>query len=185
MTSNINNASLFLVNTLFSLYAYVLLLRVLLQWTRADFYNPLAQFIWKATNPPTQVLRKVIPRYRQWDIPALIIFSIVVLLNMLIDLMILNVSAGLLGLLAITLMKMLVLIINLLTFCILVQAVMSWFGTNMHSPASSLLFNINEPLLRPARRIIPNLGGLDLSPLVVILILQVFNRLIPLSYALR
>lgn len=185
MTSNIDNAGLFLVNTLFSLYAYILLLRVLLQWNRADFYNPLAQFVWKVTNPPTQVLRQVIPRYKQLDIPALVIFSLVVLLNMIIDLVILDVSAGVIGLLAITLMKMLVLAINLMTFCILVQAVMSWFGSSMHSPASSLLFVINEPLLRPARRLIPPIGGLDLSPLVVILILQVINRLIPLSYALR
>lgn len=185
MTSNIDNAGLFLVNTVFSLYAYVLLLRVLLQWTRADFYNPLAQFIWKVTNPPTQVLRKAIPRYRQLDIPALIVFFAVVLVNLLIALAILNASVGLIGILALMVMKALVLVINLLTFCILVQAVMSWFGSNMHSPASSLLFNINEPLLRPARRLIPPIGGLDLSPLVVILILQVINRLIPLSYALR
>ena len=185
MTSNFDNAGLFLVNTVFSLYAYVLLLRVLLQWNRADFYNPLAQFIWKVTNPPTQLLRQVIPRYRQLDIPALVIFALVVVLNMIIALMILNVSAGFLGLLAITVMKMLVLVINLFTFCILVQAVMSWFGSNMHSPASSLLFSINEPLLRPARRLIPPIGGLDLSPLLVILILQVISRLIPLSYALR
>lgn len=185
MSSNIDNAGLFLVNTLFSLYAYVLLLRVMLQWTRADFYNPLAQFIWKVTNPPTQILRQIIPRYRQLDIPALVIFFVVVLVNILIALAILNASLGLFGLLAVTLMKMLVLKINLLTFCILVQAVMSWFGSSMHSPASSLLFNINEPMLRPARRIIPPIGGLDLSPLAVILLLQVINRLIPLSYALR
>lgn len=185
MNSNIDNAGLFLVNTVFSLYAYVLLLRVMLQWTRADFYNPLAQFVWKATNPPTQILRQVIPRYRQVDIPALVVLFAVVLVNILIALTILNASLGLGGLLLLTIMKMLVLTINLLTFCILVQAVMSWFGSSMHSPASSLLFNINEPLLRPARRLIPPIGGLDLSPLLVILLLQVVNRLIPLSYALR
>ena len=185
MTSNINNAGLFLVNTLFSLYAYVLILRILLQWVRADFYNPLAQFIWKITNPPTQILRQVIPRYKQLDIPALIVLVVVVLVNMLIDLTILNVPIGLGGLLWICLLKLIVLSINLLTFCILIQAVMSWFGASMHSPATSLLFNINEPILRPARRLIPPIGGLDLSPLLVILLLQVLNRLIPLGYVLR
>lgn len=185
MTSNVNNASLFLVNTLFSLYAYVLILRIMLQATRADFYNPLAQFIWKVSNPPIQLLRQVIPRYRQIDLPAVVLLISVVLLNMLIDLAILDVSAGIVSFLAITLMKTCVLVINLLTFCILVQAIMSWFGASMHSPATSLLFNINEPLLRPARRLIPPIGGLDLSPLVVILLLQVINRLIPLSYVLR
>lgn len=185
MSSNVDNASLFLVNTLFSLYAYALILRIALQLTRADFYNPLAQFIWKITNPPTQILRSVIPRYRQFDVPAAVLLLLVVLLNMLVDLLILGAGVSLLGLLLISLMKLCVLVINLLTFCILVQAVMSWFGASMHSPASSLLFNINEPLLRPARRLIPPIGGLDLSPLVVILLLQVVNRLIPLAYVLR
>ena len=73
MTSNIDSAGLFLVNTLFSLYAYTLILRILLQWVRADFYNPMAQFVWKVTNPPTQLLRQVVPRYRQLDIPALVV----------------------------------------------------------------------------------------------------------------
>ncbi len=185
MPSNVDNATLFLVNTLFSLYAYTLILRILLQWVRADFYNPLAQFIWKVTNPPTAALRKVIPRYRQLDIPALLITIVVVLLNVVVDLAILNVSAGVLAVLWISLLKLLVLTINLLTFSILVQAVMSWFGASMHSPAASLLWNINEPLLRPARRLIPPIGGLDLSPLLVIIVLQVLNRLIPLSYLLR
>ena len=185
MASNVDNATLFLVNTLFSLYAYTLILRVLLQMVRADFYNPLAQFVWKVTNPPTQVLRKVIPRYRQVDIPALLILYLVAVVNILADLWILGVGAGLGMLLWLALLKSLVLTVNLLTFTILIQAVMSWFGASMHSPASSLLFNVNEPMLRPVRRALPPIGGLDLSPLVVIILLQVVSRLIPLSPFLR
>lgn len=185
MTSNIDNAGLFLVNTLFSLYAYTLILRILLQWVRADFYNPMAQFVWKVTNPPTQILRQLVPRYRQLDIPALVVLVAVVLLNILVDLMIIGSGASLVTILGITILKMLTLTINLLTITILVQAVMSWFGASMHSPASSLLFSVNEPMLRPVRRILPPVGGLDLSPLVVILVLQVLIRLIPLPYIFR
>ncbi len=185
MTSNIDNAGLFLVNTLFSLYAYTLILRILLQWVRADFYNPMAQFVWKVTNPPTQILRQLVPRYRQLDIPALVVLVVVVLLNILVDLLIIGSGASLVTILGITILKMLTLTINLLTITILVQAVMSWFGASMHSPASSLLFSVNEPMLRPVRRILPPVGGLDLSPLVVILVLQVLIRLIPLPYIFR
>ncbi len=186
MSSNVDNATLFLVNTLFSLYAYTLILRMLLQLTRVDFYNPLAQFIWKVTNPPTQLLRKAIPRYRQLDIPALLILLLVVITNIFVVLAILGVGGvNLLMILWLSLLKCVVLLINLLTFTILVQAVMSWFGAAMHSPASSLLWNVNEPLMRPVRRLIPPVGGLDLSPLVVIIVLQFINQLIPLAPVLR
>lgn len=185
MQSNVDNATLFLVNTLFSLYVYVLLLRVILQLVRAEFHNPLSQFIWRVSNPPILPLRRVVPRFRNWDLPAILVALIVVLINLLLALAIMEFSAGPLLLLWLALLKLIVLTINLLTFTILVQAVMSWFGASMQSPASSLLWNVNEPLLRPVRRVIPPIGGLDLSPLFVIIALQVVSRLIPLSYALR
>lgn len=185
MQSNVDNATLFLVNTLFSLYCYALILRIALQLVRADFHNPLSQFVWRITNPPVAPLRRVVPRWQQLDVPAILVGLVVVLVNLLLALAILNVSAGPLLLLWLALLKLIVLTINLLTFTILIQAVMSWFGASMHSPAASLLWNINEPMLRPIRRLIPPIGGLDLSPLFVIIALQVISRLIPLSYALR
>lgn len=185
MTSNVDNATLFLINTLFSLYCYALILRIALQLVRADFHNPMSQFVWRITNPPITPLRRVVPRWRQFDVPAALVAWVVVLVNLLLALAVLDVSAGLLTLLWLAVLKLLVLTVNLLTFSILIQAVMSWFGAGMHSPASSLLWNINEPMLRPVRRILPPIGGLDLSPLVVIIGLQVISRLIPLSYALR
>lgn len=185
MQSNVDNATLFLVNTLFSLYTYALLLRIALQLTGASFHNPLSQFVWRITNPPVSPLRRVIPRWRQLDLPAVLVAWVVVLVNLLLALAILDVSAGPVVLLWLALLKLIVLGINLLTFTILIQAVMSWFGASMHSPAASLLWNINEPVLRPLRRVLPPIGGLDLSPLFVIIALQVISRLIPLSYALR
>ncbi len=185
MPSNVDNATLFLVNTLFSLFAYTLILRVILQLVRVDFYNPLAQFIWKVTNPPTHIFRQVIPRYRKIDLPALLVLYLVATLNIFVDLLILGVNGELVQILWLSLLKSLVMVINVFTFSILIQAVMSWFGASMHSPAASLLWNLNEPLLRPIRQRIPPIGGLDLSPLFVIIALQVFNRLIPLSPLLR
>jgi YggT family protein len=82
-------------------------------------------------------------------------------------------------------LKLLVLTVNLYTFTIFIQAIMSWLGPGVRNPASNILWSMNEPLLRPARRLIPPLSGLDLSPLVVILLLQVLNRLLPLPGAFR
>lgn len=185
MPSNVDNATLFLVNTLFSLFAYTLILRILMQLVRVDFYNPLAQFVWKVTNPPTQIFRHIIPRYRKIDLPAVLVLYLVAGLNIGVDLLILGYKASILAILWLALLKSLVLCINVLTFSILIQAVMSWFGASMHSPAASLLWNLNEPMLRPIRRVVPPIGGLDLSPLFVIIALQVVNRLIPLSHLLR
>ncbi len=185
MMSNVESASLFFVNTLFALYIYAVILRVLLQFLRADFYNPLSQFIWRITNPPVLPLRKLLPAVRRVDLAGTLIAWLLIVVNLLVALSILGVRPDLLSVLGLSLMKSLVMVINLYTFTILVQAVMSWFGAGMHSPASSLLWNINEPLLKPVRRAIPPIGGLDLSPLFVIILLQVVNRLIPLHHLLR
>lgn len=182
--SPIDDATLFLVNTLFGLYVYTLVARFLLQATRADFYNPLAQFVWKVTNPLIRPVQRAVPRWRSWDLATLAVAWALLVLNLAIDFALLDLrlspSLVLLGLL-----KLGVMFINFFTFAILIQAVMSWFGAAMHSPAASLLFSLTEPLLRPVRRVLPPLGGLDLSPLVVIIGLQVLSRLIPLAYVLR
>lgn len=183
MTGNTGNALLFLLNTLFGLYNAVLLLRVLLQWVRADFYNPLAQFIWHITQPPLDLLR-FIPRWRRIDIACVLLAWVLTLINLQLALSILGLKAGVGVLLLASLLNLVVLLINIYTITILVQAVLSWVGQGSYSPASSLLWSLNEPLLRPIRQFLPPISGLDLSPLFVIILLQVVRRLIPLSLVL-
>ncbi len=182
--SPVNDATLFLLNTLFGLYAYALIARFLLQALRVDFYNPLAQFVWKVSNPVVRPAQAVIPRWRRYDLATLLVLWLWLLINIALVLAVLGVPLSpAIALLAVA--KMLVLLINFYTFAILIQAVMSWFGAAMHGPAASLLYTLNEPLLRPVRRVLPPIGGLDLSPLLVIIALQVLSRLIPLAYVLR
>lgn len=183
MTSNTDNALLFLLNTLFGLYNAVLLIRVILQWVRADFYNPLAQFVWQITRLPMDAL-KFIPRWRRLDIAALLLAWVLTLINLQLALTIIGAKASVGFLLMNSLMNLVVLVINIYTVSILVQAILSWVSQGTHSPATSLLWSINEPLLRPIRQYLPPIAGLDLSPLLVILALQVVRRLIPLSFAL-
>ncbi|MGB1579968.1 MAG: YggT family protein [Nevskiales bacterium] len=185
MAGNTANALLFLINTLFGLYLAIVLLRINLQLVRADFFNPLAQFIWQATQPLLHIPSRYIPRWRHLDIAALLLLFVIAFINIRLDIAIMGWAVGIGPSLFLTVLKLLVLALNLYTFTILAQAVMSWLGPNVHGPASALLWNINEPLLRPVRRYIPPLGGIDLSPLLIILGLQVIARLIPLHYVFR
>ncbi len=179
------NALFFLVNVLFDLYLGALLLRVLLQVTRADFYNPLSQLVWKLTNPPVQPLRAFMPRYQNLDTAALLVLYLVAAIYIAVASWMLGAAVSVLGLIWFALLKCLVLAINVYTLSLFVQAILSWVGPGGHNPAASILWSLNEPLLKPVRRFIPPLGGFDLSPLVVMLALQVLIRLIPLPLLFR
>lgn len=184
MSGNVSAAVLFLVNTLVSLYAMVVLLRFLLQLVRADFYNPLSQFVVRATNPLLRPLRRVIPGAWGIDFAALLLYYVVALVTVAVLLAIAGHGIPLLGIFFYAALKCIVLLIHLYFFTILVQVILSWVSPGW-SPVASMLHTLNEPLLRPFRKIIPSLGGLDLSPLFAIILLQFVNFLIPLPGLLR
>jgi len=187
MAYNPNNALLFLIDTVFALYIVVVLLRALLQWVHADFRNPISQFVWRATAVPVGFLARGIPRWRNLDIPALVFAVALCFINIEIDLFLAAPEFGAQPALALwwSVLKALVLVCNFYFFTILIQALMSWIAPGQYSPATALLWTINEPLLRPVRGVIPSVGGLDLSPLVIIIGLQVISRLLPLPGLFR
>ncbi|HET7395515.1 MAG TPA: YggT family protein [Gammaproteobacteria bacterium] len=177
-------ALIFVINTLFGLYSAAILLRLLLQWVHADFYNPLSQAIVKLTNLPLQPLRRVIPGWHGIDFAALLLTAFIQLLNVLLVLWIASVPAGVIAVMFWTVLKLVFILVNLYFFSILLEAILSWTGQGRHNPVSSMLWQLNAPLLGPVRRVMPPLGGLDLSPLVVIILLQVINILLPLGWPL-
>jgi len=179
------NALFFLVNVLFDLAMGAFLLRVLLQLTKADFYNPLSQLVWKVTNPPTQPLRPLLPRYRNLDSAALLVLYVLAVIYVALIGSWLGAGISPLAVLWFALLKGVVLVINLYTLSLFVQAILSWMGPGVNNPTANILYSLNEPLLRPVRRFVPLLGGLDLSPLVVMLALQVLIRLVPLPLLFR
>ena len=163
----------FLLRTLFDLYIVAVALRFLLQWVRADFYNPISQFLIKVTNPPLRPLRRVIPGYAGMDLAALLLM----LLLKMLELSLLSLIAGgpipaLPGLLVISLAEILSLVIWIFIIAVLIQVVLSWVNPGAYNPATVLLYRLTEPLLAPARRLIPPIGGLDLSPIAVFIFLQ-------------
>jgi YggT family protein len=184
MTFNAGNALVFLVDAVFGLYIAVLLLRYILQVVQADFYNPLSQFVWQATNPPVIPLQRIIPRWKRHDFAALVIAYLLAAVNIRLDLALSGFGLDIPHLLLWALLKLIGLACNLYFFSILIQAIMSWVSPGMPTPAQAVLWSINEPLLRPVRNVLPPIAGLDLSPLVVLIALQMLVRLLPVPQLL-
>ncbi len=178
----------FLLSTLFQLYIALILLRFLLQWARADFYNPLSQFIVKVTSPLLRPLRRIIPGWGGLDIACLLLAYLVTLVQValvgahiapynflgLLD----GQMMGPVSLLLVSLLDLITLAIGLYMIAIIIQAIASWVSPGNYNPALTLLYSLTEPLLRPARRLLPPISGLDLSPILVLLGLQVIKMLL-------
>ena len=169
-------AVLFLIDTAFSLYLMVVILRLWLQLVRADFYNPFSQFVVKATNPLVLPLRRIIPSIGRLD-TATLVLAYAIMLAKLVTLQLLQSGQMLVVPSLIFAVIFLVKEVFTLLFWILViRALLSWFSQG-RSPVEYVMHQLTEPLLKPIRRILPPLGGLDLSVLVVLIGLQFLNIL--------
>lgn len=168
----------YLLQTLLSLYLLAMLLRFLLQLVRADFYNPLSQFIVRATKPLLNPMRRLIPGVSGLDIAALVLAWLVLTLEQtaILGLAGSGFHPGAGALLAIP--ELISLIINIFLFAILIQVILSWINPGTLNPAVGLIHSLTEPLLGPVRRRMPDMGGLDLSPMVVMLGLVVLEMLL-------
>lgn len=163
-------ALVFLVQTLFGLYLIALVLRFLLQVLRADFHSPIAQVLVMLTNPPLRPLRRVIPGYGGIDWALLVLALLVQLLELiLIGLLLAGQISPLPALLVVALGRLLRLVIYIFMFIIIIQVVLSWVNPHAYNAATRLIYSLSEPLLRPVRHLLPVLGGIDLSPLIVII----------------
>jgi YggT family protein len=172
-------AIVYLIETLLSLCLWALLLRLLLQWSRADFRNPLARSLVHITNPIIVPLRRVLPAVGRVDTAS----CVAVLAFALVETSVRNLLYGF-GLppLLLWLRATLVEVVNttLLTylFAIVIYALLSLVAPGTYSPAQALLASLCEPVLRPFRRAIPPIGGLDLSPLWACIAIQALRILI-------
>lgn len=171
MPSNITNAIVFIVNALTSLYLLVLLLRFWLPWLRADFRNPLAQGILRLTSPLVIPLRRIVPPVGRLDTATVLVAFIIQYLTVLLLLLILGQSAGLAAIALTTVVKLVVLSINLFVYAIFIRIILSWLAQGAYNPATAIITTLTEPVLRPFRRAVPPLGGFDISPIFAIILL--------------
>ncbi|MGD2075459.1 MAG: YggT family protein, partial [Gammaproteobacteria bacterium] len=162
-SSYVANPVEFLINTLFGLYILAVMLRFLLALVRADFYNPVSQFLVKVTNPALTPLRRVIPSIGKVDASALLLMLILQVVALALVAGFRGSGISLSGLLILSLAELLSLLLNVFLFAILIQVIMSWINPGAYNPAVSLLYSLTEPVLQPFRRLLPPLSGIDLS----------------------
>ena len=165
------NAFKFLIEIAFDLFLMVVLLRFWLQLAKADFYNPLSQFIVKATSPLVNPLRKVIPGFAGIDAASLVLAFIVAFAKVSIVMLIIYGTwepiSALIGS-GITLVKE---AINLIFWVLIIRAILSWVSQG-NNPMEAVFHQLTEPMLKPIRKVLPPIGGLDLSVLVLIIGIQ-------------
>jgi len=170
-----------IVGWVFNFLVWAFLLRLLLQLVRADFRNPLAQAVLKLTNPFVLPLRRVLPPIGRLDTASLIAVVVTQAVGVLLGQLALGYGVpAALPLVLRTVIELLHQTAAFFLFAIFVWAVLSWVVPDGYSPAGRLLSDLVEPLIRPARRIMPRLEGLDLSPLLVCALLLIAMKLIDL-----
>lgn len=174
MTPYLSQAGLYLIQVLFGFYILAVLLRLLLQLMRADFYNPFAQFLVTLTNPPLLPLRRVIPPLGGIDLASVILLFGLQLLEIYLLAWLQGSPFSLAGGMLLTVARLIELAVWVYIVAIFVRVILSWvnpYGMSRH-PAGDLLYSLTEPMLAPARRLIPGLGGIDISPIAVFVLLQ-------------
>ena len=174
---------LLLVNAMLGFYLFNVLLRFLLQVAQADYRNPLSQFVVKLTNPVLAPMRRFIPGFGGLDIASLVLALIVEMVAIILS------ALFLLGFdfyslpSALTLFSWAVLgicglFLKFYFWGLLVSVIASWIAAGSYNPALVLLHQVLEPVMRPVRRMLPDMGGIDISPIIVFLGIQVLEILL-------
>lgn len=176
MSEPIRAALLFLINTLIDLYLYVLIIRIILVWTHANYFNPFVQFIVKLTDFIVKPLRRYLPNYKGIEVASI---AVIVLLEFFKFILIFLITVGFIhisGLFLLVIGDLLKLVIQIFSFAIIAAAVLSW--VQPYSPLSHTLMQFTAPIMRPIQRVIPPIGGVDISPIPALIILQLLLILI-------
>jgi YggT family protein len=166
------NALNYLVGTIIDLYVAAVLLRFLLQWVKADFYNPLCQFLVKVTNPVVVPLRKVIPSLGRLDTASVILMYLLELLGVWLVSRIGGAEIPWPQIIAFSATKLVMTLLMTYFFLIIVSVILSWIGGGVRHPFIPLIYQLTEPVLRPIRRVIPPIAGIDLSPLFALIAIR-------------
>lgn len=168
----------FLIDTLFSLYILAVALRFLLQWTQADFYNPISQFLVKITHPPLRIMRRFIPAIGRIDSSSLVLALVLQMVANFSILALKGLSVSVVALLLLSFTDLIKMLLDIFVYAIFAAAILSWFASGNYGSASSILYSLTEPLLNVCRRVLPDLGGIDLSPLAALVLLQLAKMMV-------
>ena len=159
------NPLVFLIDILLHLYITALMLRIILQWVGADFYNPVSQFIIKITDPVVKPMRRIIPGLWGIDLATLIIVLLFSSVKTLVVYGLLPVDVLIIKII----IETIDLVLSVFLYAIIIQAILSWVNPDPYNPVVGLLNSITWPVLKHFRKLIPNMGGFDLSPIFAII----------------
>lgn len=175
----LNTAAVYVLQTLGSLYLLIVLLRFVLQLVRANFYNPLCQFAVRATQPLLKPLRRIIPSLFGLDMSSLVLAIVVQLALMALTLLLTYGTTGNpLQLLIWSIIGVTALFLKIFFFALIISVILSWVAPGSHNPGAELVNQICEPALAPFRRILPSMGGLDISPILAFMVLKLLDMLV-------
>ena len=169
---NPSGALIYLISTITDLYVTAILLRLLLQWVRADFYNPLSQFLVKATNPVLVPARRLIPSIGKLDTASVVVMLILELAQLAIISQLAPTEFGMQFLLLFAVRKLLFTLLMTYFVLVIARVIVSWVANQSRHPLIPLIYQLTEPVLRPFSKLVPPLGGVDLSPLFALIALR-------------
>jgi YggT family protein len=175
----LTTAAIYVLQTVGSLYLLIILLRFVLQLVRADFYNPLSQFAVKATQPLLKPLRRIIPSLFGLDMSSLVLAIIVQLVLMALTLLLAyGITGNPVQLLIWSVIGVTALFLKIFFYALIISVILSWVAPRSHNPGAELVNQICQPALAPFRRILPSLGGLDISPILAFMVLKLLDMLV-------
>ncbi len=177
----LHNVTLFLVNIFFSLCIFVILLRIILQFFRANVNNPICQMVAKMSNPVVLPLRKILPRVSSIDVASVIVLFLIEIIKFMVLGLMQGILLGLIPCILMSITDILIQTIDIFFYAIIIRVILSWIHSANTALLAEIVYVITEPLLSRIRRFIPFVAGMDLSPLVAFILLKVISIVI-LSY---
>jgi YggT family protein len=174
-----SNPIIFLVEVLFGLYIGIIALRIIMQWAQWEYSNPLVQFIIRATQPPVKLLRKIIPPLGRWDSATIVLLLLATTIKLIILSGLKSIPYSLVTFIPWLIFDLFSLFITLFTASIFIEVILGWLTPhNTYNPIMPLVQRMNSPFLTPLRRSLPAMAGMDFSPFIAILILQILPMLV-------
>ena len=179
MLNSFSNAGIFLIQSIFDLYIFILLLRVVLQWVNTDSHNPLFILVARLTNPPLRPICRMIPSLHGIDFAAIILLLGLEMLKIafLVWLQV-NTTPHFIGLIVLAFAELLNQLINIFFYAVIALTILSWISPLAHGPLVEILVRVSEPLIKPIRGVLPSISGLDFSPLILIVGLKLLTILL-------
>lgn len=178
--SGLTESLIYIIQTLGQLYLLIVVLRFVLQLVRADFYNPLCQFTVKVTQPLLAPMRRMIPSLAGIDLAGLVLAVLLqlILIGSILAIAGFPVVQLLPQILAWSLIAIASLFLKIFFFALIISVILSWIAPGSHNPGAQLTQQITEPMLAPIRNLLPNLGGLDISPIFAFIAINLLERLV-------